>query len=192
MTNMRLQRTFRSIVVFTTCLGIAFPVSAATPATAPASVTAEGIPVRLQVEDVRLHQGELRGAIVDVNGKPVASAPVAVGQAGKVLAELNTDSEGRFAVKGMKTGTYQVASYAGVQNYRLWNEAAPSQAKQGIIHVLPEGVARANSCDSGCDSCAGGQSSLCKSLGAPLLVIGAVAAAVAITVAVADDDDDAS
>ncbi len=175
---MRINSMVRGFVVALTCFGVVAPQLQAAGATA--AVTAEGIPVRTQVEDVALQSnGELRGAVVDVNGKPVASAPVAVGQSGKVVAELQTDAEGRFAVTGLKTGTYQVASYAGVQSYRVWNaEAAPAKAKQGVIHVLPEGVARGQN----------NRSPLIRALTNPLVLAGGVAAAVAIGIAVTDDD----
>lgn len=185
---------FRAVVVAMTCFGIAVPQLAM--GNTPVMQTADGIPIIYKVDDVALQTGgQLLGAIVDVNGRPVVDAPVAVGQSGKVLAELKTDQEGRFAITGLTNGTYQIASFAGVQSYRLWNPgAAPQSAKQGVIHVLPEGLARGNGgCDDGCDAAGGkacgGKSKLTSALCCPLLIVAAVGGAIAIAVAASDDDD---
>ncbi len=179
---MRLQHTFRAILVALLCTGVAAPQLQA--AGGSAEVTKHGIPIRTQVEDVALQgSGQLQGALVDVNGRPVVGAPVMVGQAGKVIAEMQTDAEGRFVTPGLKSGVYQVASMAGVQSYRVWDTtSAPRSAKQGVIHVLPEGVARGAGEGMG--------DALRSALTNPIVVVGAVVAAGVAVVAIASDDDD--
>lgn len=178
-TNMRMQLTLRALIVALTCFGVAAPQLRAAGATA--NVTEHGIPIRTQVEDVVLQTGGgLQGALVDVNGKPVVGSPVAIGQSGKVVAEMLTDQEGRFSTSGLRSGTYQVASLAGVQSYRIWDAStAPKSAKQGVIHVLPEGTARGQ-----------GGSGVRAALTNPIVVVGAIVTAGVVAVAVASDDDD--
>jgi hypothetical protein len=178
----QLNKKIRAFVIALSCLSVSAPQGLL--ANTSLARTADGIPVHSKVDDVALQTGgQLQGAIVDVNGKPVINAPVAIGQGGKVLAEMTTDKEGRFAVAGLKAGTYQVASFAGVQSYRLWEESqAPSMAKKGVIHVMPEGegLERGNNSKS--------PGPLVRAVTNPLVLATAVGVAIAIGVAASDDD----
>jgi hypothetical protein len=172
---MRISKQIRAFVVALTCMGIAAPqVALANP---NVSTNDAEIPVVTQIEDVSLQAGGvLRGAVVDPNGKPVANTPVAIGQNGKLLHEIQTDAEGRFEVAGMSEGTYQIASEAKAQNYRLWQASAPAQSKEGVIHVLPHGTAR-------------GQGGVVRVLSNPALLTVLTVAIVTITVISIDDGD---
>ncbi len=123
------------------CLGIVAPHVAQ--ATTPAQATPQGIAIVSTIEDVSMRDGVVRGSIVDANGSPVANSPVVVAQQGKVIQELTTDEQGQFEAKGLTSGVYQVASYAKAQNYRVWERGAPANAKEGVVHVMSNDVARA-------------------------------------------------
>lgn len=146
------------------------------------------IPVDQQIENVRMSGVDtLRGAIVDPAGKPVVGATVVVGQAGKVVAEATTNADGEFEIGSLHSGVYQIASHAKSQNVRLWHktDAAPVGTKNGVVHVMPENIARGNGKFNG-------NGPLLNALSNPYLIAGGIAAAIAIGVAVSQDDDDAS
>lgn len=190
---MRIKKCLRMTIVAITCVGMVVPTSAAAPRSV---VTESGIPVRTQIEDVALHaRGELRGALVDVNGQPISNAPIAIGQSGKLLHELTTDSEGRFTATGMTAGVYQVASEAGVQNYRMWSVGTgPVTAKQGIVHVITDETVRAQcQCENCQNQCCPPKRRCCVSsaLSNPVLV-GAALLAVTAAVIISENSDDAS
>lgn len=97
------------------------------------------------MEHVALHDdGVLQGAIVDVNGQPLQGKNVWIAQHGETLVTATTNAEGRFAVKGLSTGVYQVVSVGKAANYHLWTEHAPASARRGIIHVVSPEMTRAN------------------------------------------------
>ncbi len=161
--------------------------------------TSAGIVVESQIEEVALQAGgKLSGVVVDTAGKPIAGTPVVVGQAGKPIAELTTDREGKFEVAGLTDGHYQVATYAKVQNYRVFNQHAPVQAKEGIVHVMPEQIARGQVGEPipGSYGPAYGNlppaqphRPLVHAIMNPILIGGLIAGAVAIGVAISEDDD---
>lgn len=166
--------------------------------------TPTGIQVDEQIEEIRLSSGgRLSGVIVDGSGKPIKGTPVVVGQLGKPIAQLITDAEGRFEVTGLSDGHYQVASYAKVQNYRVYNAAAPANAKEGIVHVMPEQIARAQMSGDvvpepipgsygpayGNLPPANPHRPLLGAIMNPILIGGLIAGAVAIGVAISEDDD---
>ena len=174
---MKTFKTFRAAIVALTCLGVVVPRGAI----AANPVVVDGVPVSQVVEDLELQNGALIGGLVDASGKGVADAPVVIGQEGKPVAELRTDEEGRFAVKGLKPGLYQVVSHGKVSTHRVWESGkAPAEAKRGVIHNVDPQVARGAS-----------HHGLLGILSNPLVLALIIAAAIAIPLAL-DDDDDAS
>jgi hypothetical protein len=109
------------------------PISAAaerTPtATAPPSSHAPA------VTDVALSAGGvLRGQVVDAGGRHIANVAVSVAYAGRAAANARTNSQGYFAVRGLRGGTYQVCAAGGGGVYRLWAEnTAPPRASSGLL-----------------------------------------------------------
>lgn len=175
---MKISKTFRAAVVALTCLGVIVPRGSI----AAEAVIVDGIPVSQQVENLELQQGLLIGGLVDAAGKGVEDAPVVIGQNGKPVAELRTDSEGRFAATGLKPGVYQVVSHGAVTTYRVYEQGqAPAEAKKGVIHQVDPQIARG-----------AGHGGLLGILANPLVLALIIAAAIAIPLALDDDDDDAS
>lgn len=174
---MKTSKTLRAIIVALTCLGVCIP----HPSIAQDVVMVDGIPVSQKIEDLSLQNGLLVGGLVDQNGKGVEDAPVVIGQNGKPVADVRTDAEGRFAVKGLTPGVYQVVSHGGLTTYRVWEEGkAPAEAKRGVIHTVDAKIARGAH-----------KGGLLGLLANPLVLALIIAAAIAIPLAL-DDDDDAS
>ncbi|WP_153557896.1 carboxypeptidase-like regulatory domain-containing protein [Roseimaritima sediminicola] len=143
---------------------------------------APSVQIKRTIGDVVLHDGQLRGALVDDAGRGVEDAPVVIGQDGKPLKELRTDKQGRFRYTVPKPGLYQVVSHSTAAGYRLWTaETAPEGAKQGIVHQVDPQVARG--------AHPGG---LWAWLTNPVFLALLIAAAIAIPLALDDDDDPAS
>ena len=119
------------------------------PARATVKIVAENTTL-----DVTLGQGNVfHGRTVDHNGVPAEGAVVVVKQGIRVIGESVTDSDGRFAVQGLKSGVYQVSCGATHGSYRFWTEksAPPSSRTQGLL-VLGENGTRGqcgNCCDDG-------------------------------------------
>lgn len=135
------------------------------------------IPIALSGEDVELRaDGQLSGAMVDVNGQPIVDAMVLLGHQGKAVTWARTDAQGVFAFsfKDLKPGVYQVVSQGKAGHYHIWpHQAAPLGAKQGIIHVAKRGV------DRGQDP-----TFFAKVLSNPVLILGITAASIGIPVAI--------
>jgi hypothetical protein len=132
---------FKHAVIALAALGVVVPahqVKAAT--TAPAKV----IQTDASVLDIGLKQdGVFAGRVVDHTGTPAAKQEVTVRQGQQVVAKAVTDAEGRFAVKGLKGGVYEVASGSTAGSYRVWNEtAAPPAAKEQALLVLGQNGTR--------------------------------------------------
>lgn len=194
---MRNSKLLKSIVTIVTCASMALPHSAF--AAARSAQVVDGVQVSQNIKDVQLGSaGTLRGAVVDNNGRPVAGAPVVVGQQGKVVAQFDTAADGRYALKDVTPGVYQVASYAGVQTIRVYADNAPAGAVQGVVQVVDQaGIERGQCCENGascpgCAQCNGGRYGVLKRIVTnPLTWAVVIAAAIAIPLAL-DDDDDAS
>ncbi|QDS90559.1 hypothetical protein EC9_47730 [Rosistilla ulvae] len=176
---MKIRKTLHATLAIWTCIGLAIPRAAVgneSPGQAP---QVKPIAIAPRILDVALHRnGELQGAVVDSNGRPVEGAPVLIGRFGKPIAELRTDPQGRFVVGGLEGGIYQVVSHGAAQHCRVWPAGtAPATAKQGVIHVTEPAVARG-----------AGTSRLHSIFANPLFAIAVVAASVAIPIATEDDD----
>jgi hypothetical protein len=158
---MKYGRLVRGTGIFLAMLGMCVPEMgiAAAPAATPA------------VADVALADGGvLHGQLVDLRGGNSVGVPVSVkAQNSKEIVRTTTAKDGRFAVKGLKGGVYQVAAGQGQGVYRLWTaKAAPPSAGKNAI-VFTQGLF------------GGGPKML---LANPVVVAGVVATAVAVPVAV--------
>ena len=90
--------------------------------------------------DVSLQaNGELRGQVLDQQGRPQALTKVAILQNQKLVGYAKTDVAGRFTVRGQKPGAYQIQSAAGVKSVRLWAPQTAPPASQHAILLVGEG-----------------------------------------------------
>lgn len=149
------------------------------PSTVPASLSAKAIPAP---KDVALGVlGELRGQLLDAQGRVRANEFVMVQRPGQAPIRVQTDDQGRFVVAGLSGGAYQVFAKESAITCRCWTaQTAPPVARQELLVVTGEGVQRAQ-----------------RPFGdllfsTPVLVGLVIAAAVAIPIAVHNSQDDAS
>ncbi len=91
----------------------------------------------LRADDVALQgAGELRGQILDHQGRPSALTKVVILQQQKVVGLAKTDITGQFVVRGLKPGAYQIQSAVGNKFVRLWApRTAPPVAQQAVLLV---------------------------------------------------------
>lgn len=100
--------------------------------------------VRTQkIKDIALRQGGLFvGQVVDRQGAPKTGTKVVMTQQSKVVAVAQTDKQGRFAVRGLRGGVYQVQVGRQASAYRLWTErTAPPSARPAALMVGDSNVA---------------------------------------------------
>ncbi|MEM8947004.1 MAG: carboxypeptidase-like regulatory domain-containing protein [Planctomycetota bacterium] len=155
-------RRLRIVVVTLLALGMTAPLQAAT------NLMPEAAAYRApEVRDVALQEsGMLVGQLVDGQGTALADANVIVGKAGKGVAQVVTDSEGRFQVTGLKGGVHQILAAGQLGSYRLWApRTAPPAATAGVMLVSSTDTVRgqgvgcgtrvcdAPTCGSGCAGC---------------------------------------
>ena len=128
------------------CRGICFVVALST--TLATQSVVRGAPghqalTRLgQAGDVSLHEnGELRGQVLDQQGRPLALTKVAILQRQELVGYAKTDITGRFVVRNLQPGVYQIQSAAGIKSVRLWApRTAPPAAQQAVL-LVSEGPA---------------------------------------------------
>jgi len=88
----------------------------------------------------------LVGQVVDQQGIGIPGARVVVRQHERDLVGTVADRTGKFAVSGLRSGTYQLAAANGQATVRLWTaKAAPPVAKSRVMIVSgSDQVIRAN------------------------------------------------
>lgn len=198
-------KRFRGVVVALSCVGMIVP-SAAVAEPIVASARQAQAP-----RDVELHEGGvLLGQMLNAQGVATAGATVVLQTAGKEVARVLTDKDGRFRVAGLKGGVHLVAT-AGQQGvYRLWApRTAPPAAQRGLMLVSSTDVVRGQ-CGCGTPVCGSAVCECSHTTGGggygrggygrsggpgdwisnhPMLTAGAIAAAIAVPLAVNDNDD---
>jgi hypothetical protein len=87
--------------------------------------------------DVLLHDGGLLvGQVVGTQGHGKGDVVVSLRQQHHEIVRVQTDDTGRFAVKGLRTGAYQLVSRTGQIHVRAWTKsAAPPNAVQQALLV---------------------------------------------------------
>lgn len=168
----------RGIAVGLACLPLIAPPSACAAASPTGRI--QTAPLRTNsrqtaVVDVALRdRGRLAGRVMSANGTALAGTPVSVAYRGQAIARTATDTQGRFALIGLRGGVYQISTPGTIRSVRLWApRTAPPAAEQGITLVAqPQPVLRGQSID-------GGPGPITKSL----VVGGLVATAVAVPLA---------
>ena len=162
-------------------------VSAATPAVTDVALTPDG---------------QLVGTIVGKDGMPLANRKVQVLHNQAVVAEVQTDRNGRYEVEGLRSGFHVVRSPNTELACRFWAaNVAPPSAKNGLVYAEDAVVIRGQGCGEDCtgdgcgEGCNGrGSRGRARGLfggfgaaGVPIVGIGAfVAAGVAVGAAAAD------
>ncbi len=96
------------------------------------------------VRDISLQEGNtLQGQIVDAQGVPQIRSQVALLQRGQTVRSTQSDSNGRFFIRDLRAGVYQVETNSGGTVIRLWApNTAPPSAKQVVLIVRNEDVVR--------------------------------------------------
>ena len=112
---------------------------------------AQASPTR-QIADVALHDGGVFvGQVVNRQGAPKVGAKVAVVQNSKVVATAQTDKQGRFLVRGLRGGVYQVQAEQSASVCRLWApRTAPPAARPAALLVSDSNVALGQDCGGCC------------------------------------------
>ena len=133
---MKKSQFWKSVIVLFAAAGTVLP--------APAVFAADNQPVDLTTQDatpktldVALDaDGVLNGYLVDGQGKPLANEAVVVRQGRREVAKTKTDSKGKFEVKSLRGGVYQIESKVGSSNYRVWaNGTAPKNSRSVALVV---------------------------------------------------------
>ena len=128
--------------------------------------------------DVSLLDGNLVGQVLDAQGAPIRGEAVSIRKDGQEVAQVKTDDLGRYNVRGLKTGLYQVVTTQGGATYRVWDaQTAPPAAQPGALMIIGQPVR--------------GQLGGGGLLGNPWVLGGIAAAAIIIPLAL-DDDKPAS
>lgn len=96
-------------------------------------------------DDVALQaRGELRGQVLDSQGRPLALAKIALLERQRTVGYAKTDVSGRFVIHGVKPGAYQIQSEVGGKTVRVWApQTAPPAAQQAVLIVADGAVTRA-------------------------------------------------
>jgi len=140
----------------------------------PVAFAADQVPTPAIADVAMADGGILHGQVVDLQGSGAAGVPVGVKTQNKPLVRTVSGPEGRFEVKDLRGGVYQVAAGDGQGVYRLWaaKAAPPSAQKNAIVYTqnaAPRGYAK-------------------MLLTNPIVVAGVVATAIAVPVALANSN----
>jgi hypothetical protein len=166
-------KTVARIAMFVSLIGLLIPPGAK--ARAEDSPRA-GRP--LTVVDVVLDgENQLHGQVVDGSGGP-CPGQVALLRDGQPLEKLTADADGRFAIRVLRGGTYQLATADQVTTLRVWTqEAAPPRAQRQIV-VVRGNVLR------------GQQGAIPHSSISPWVIAGVVAVAIGVPIVLANHRED--
>ena len=142
-------------------------------------------PADAKLRDIALQSnGAVHGQVVDAQGVAVAMVPVSISNGGKEVARTQSDVTGKFSVKGLKGGVYQVAAAGHQGVYRMWApKTAPPSAQQGLMVVSQDNVVRGQHGHNG--PFQGVMSWVSRH---PVLTAAGIAAGIAIPIALDDDD----
>lgn len=148
----------------------------------------------LQLRNVELSEdGQLHGQVLTESGVAgIGTVMVHGSKDGQTAAQaVATDEQGRFAVKGLKTGTCVFTVGDDTFACRVWNHGtAPPKSLQTIAVVPTSGVVLGQNCEP-CQKPGLRGRIACMTGTQKALLVGVIAAAIIIPIAL-DDDDDAS
>jgi len=116
------------------CLGMVFPQVAK--AEAPAAQFQAH-----KTMDVVLFQGsQLLGQVVNPQGHPKAGAIVLLRQRNRDVAQVRTDDQGRFSVKGLSGGAYELVTADTSRQIRAWSNVMPPPAASQVALLIVAGT----------------------------------------------------
>ena len=181
---MKRKGWFNTAVGLLACLGmlISGPVLQAATGDAGPRGRAAGQPPA--VPDVALDAGgTLHGQVVDVQGNPLAGAPVAIRHLNRQVARTISDQSGRFHVTGLRGGAYGIAVGPSSTACRLWvPNTAPPSARPAALVVVGDQQVLGQCCPQTCNR-------LKCWLANPFVIAGIIVTAVAIPVAIHNGKD---
>ncbi len=188
---MRKWKKLNAIVALLATVGFVIPRPCL--AQIPARQVSSAPPAK--ISDVVLDKdGALAGVVISAQGQPVPGAPIRISQGDVTLVNTSSDEKGRFNIRSLRGGGYQLAVGNQRLNMRIWAPGtAPPTATRGVTVVAGD-VAHGQGCTA--ESCTGACGGMCGAGGPlsflmhPLVIGAAVAAAIAIPLAVSNNDDD--
>ena len=182
---MRLKQFITGAAVALSTFGLLLPPEAI----AHAADAVSGVRQAAVTIDLALGQGgTIRGQVVNQDAIGKADTIVSIRQGDREVARTVTDDSGAFAVTGLKSGVYVVASGKSATLVRAWNShAAPPSAAEGILLVPNELTVRGQERVHDLLHGNGGHLGLGKHGIGALLVVGVIGTITALSL-----DDDAS
>ena len=104
---------------------------------------ADPLPARSAVRDISLDtQGSLRGTLVNTEGKPQGERDVVLLRGNEVLGTAKTQADGTFAIKQVRSGTYELASAKAVNLVRVWQARSAPPSAQPTAMIVEGPVVR--------------------------------------------------
>lgn len=102
------------------------------------------------ITDVSLSpEGDLLGAVVHKDGRPIKGQSVHVLAKHIVIASAKTDAKGRYRIRGLRNGIHQVKIAGQEQVCRIWApKTAPPSCQRGLITTNDGRVVRGQDGDS--------------------------------------------
>lgn len=151
-------------------------------------LTFAAAPQSRKITDVVLQEGGvLVGQLVNAQAQPLAGQQVSLRQANDVVATVETNKQGQFAVRGLRSGIYALETGNARGMVAAWNaKAAPPTAHQAVMLVGGDNEVVRGNCGDCFQNC-------CNACGGPRpLVIATVGAIVAGGIVAIAVDNDAS
>jgi hypothetical protein len=102
-------------------------------------------PVNLvAVRDVALAaDGSLRGALLNLEGKPQPHSDVLLRKGTEIVAAAKTNADGRFTIQQVRPGVYELAASRSANLYRVWSaRMAPPAAQSNAVLIQTNPVVR--------------------------------------------------
>lgn len=137
---MKSLKILKAAAVSLACFGVLVP-----RAEILASTSKEVAPKNVKAPaDLQLGQGgTLTGVVIDLQQKPIDGAVVSIRQGNKEVARTVTDRKGKFQVKNLRGGVYEIVSANGTGLYRAWAaKTAPPKARKSALVVSGAQVVR--------------------------------------------------
>lgn len=108
------------------------------------SPVAPGLPP-LVVRDVALDStGVLRGTLTNSAGQPQKATELTVWQSGEVLKTVKSQDDGKFVIRDLRPGLYEINTARSLGLYRVWPaRSAPPAAQPAALIVEGDTVIRA-------------------------------------------------
>ena len=99
----------------------------------------------VKVRDIVLDdEGVLHGTLTNGQGQPQQTTEVAVRHGGKTLVTAKCDADGRFAVRDLRPGLYEINTARSYGVFRVWApRSAPPAATSAALIVERNTVIRA-------------------------------------------------